>query len=90
MPYVQGISEKLTRIFKEHGVGTYHKPYNTIKSLLVHPKDKTPDMNKCGVVYEIACPECDEKYIGETARAMSTRLTPQSQIHNVSSGRALP
>ena len=74
LPYVQGISEKLTRIFKEHGVGTYHKPYNTIKSLLVHPKDKTPDMNKCGVVYEIACPECDEKYIGETARAMSTRL----------------
>ena len=26
------------------------------------------------MVYEIACPECDEKYIGETARAMSTRL----------------
>lgn len=49
LPYVHGLSEKLTNIFHSHGVGTYHKPYNTIRSLLVHPKDKTPDCNKCGV-----------------------------------------
>ena len=41
LPYVHGLSEKLTNIFHSHGVGTYHKPYNTIRSLLVHPKDKT-------------------------------------------------
>ena len=87
LPYVQGLSEKLTNIFRSHGVGTYHKPYNTIRSMLVHPKDKTPDSNKCGVIYEISCQDCDAKYVGETARAMSIRLkehlnpkTPQSAV----------
>lgn len=74
IPYVRGVSEQLSNIFRNYGVGTYHKPYNTIRSLLVHPKDDTPDVNKCGVVYEITCPDCDQNYVGETARAMSTRL----------------
>ena len=39
-----------------------------------HPKDKTPDLNKCGVIYEIQCPECDKNYVGETARPLSTRV----------------
>ena len=40
LPYMQGTSEALTRVFKAHGVGTYHRPINTIRSMLVHPKDK--------------------------------------------------
>ena len=74
LPYVKGVSEKLSNIFRDHGVSSYHKPMNTIRSLLVHPKDKTPDGDKCGVIYKINCPECEETYIGETARAMQTRL----------------
>jgi hypothetical protein len=59
----------------EHcGVGTYHKPFNTLRSLLVHPKDKTPTLNKCGVIYKIQCPGCPETYIGETGRALATRM----------------
>lgn len=80
LPYVQGVSEKLSNIFRDHGVGTYHKPVNTLRSLLVHPKDKTPDGKKCGVVYKISCPTCDETYIGETARAMQVRLTEHQRI----------
>ena len=74
IPYVHGVSEKLTNIFRNHGVGTYHKPFNTIRSQIVHPKDKTPDVNKCGVVYEISCPECEHNYVGETGRPMHVRL----------------
>ena len=52
--YIRGTSEKLARIFKKHGVTTYHKPTNTIRSiLLVNPKDKTPIEKKCRVVYHI-------------------------------------
>ena len=74
LPYVRGTSEKLARIFKNHGVGTYHKPFNTLRSILVHPKDKTPDAKKCGVVYEVQCPQCPEQYVGETGRTLETRM----------------
>ena len=43
LPYIRGTSEKLAWIFKNHGVGAYHNPFNTLCSILVHPKDKTPD-----------------------------------------------
>lgn len=75
LPYINGLSEKLTHIFRQHGVSTYHKPVNTIRSLLVHPKDKTPDSKKCGVVYQIDCPKCTDTYIGETIRKLETRVS---------------
>ena len=74
LPYMQGTSEALTRVFKAHGVGTYHRPINTIRSILVHPKDKTPDALKCGLVYQVECPECPLTYIGETGRTLATRI----------------
>ena len=74
LPYIRGLSEKLTHIFRQHGVGTYHKPFNTLISLLVHLKDKTPTLNKCGVVYKIEFPGCPQIYIGETGRGLATRM----------------
>ena len=74
LPYVRGVSEKLQRAFKNHGIKTYHKPFNTMKSMLVNPKDKTPITKKCGVVYHIPCQDCDKYYIGETSRSLGTRL----------------
>ena len=41
LPYVRNLSEKLTTISRQYEVGTYHKPYNTIRPMVVHPKDKT-------------------------------------------------
>jgi len=35
LPYVRGLSEKLTHIFRQHGVSTYHKPFNTIHQSFV-------------------------------------------------------
>ena len=59
---------------KKHGVGAYHKPFNTLHSILVHPKDKTPDHKKCSVVYEIQLSECPAQYVGETAHTLETRM----------------
>jgi len=55
---------------------TYHKPINTLRSMLVHTKDKTDHAAKCGVVYDIQCPDCNQHYIyiGEPARPLSTRI----------------
>jgi hypothetical protein len=74
LPYITGLSENLQRLFSNHGVNTYHKPSNTIRSLLVKPKDKLPKESQCGVVYHIPCPDCKKEYIGETARTLDIRF----------------
>ena len=73
--------KKLARIFGAHDVGMYHHPINTFRSLLVHPKDKTPDLQKCGVWYQITCPQCQHLYVGETGRTRATRMKDHTS-HN--------
>ena len=41
-------------------IGTLIK---TIRSILVYPKEKTPDAQKCGLVYQVECPECPLTYM---------------------------
>ena len=61
LPYLQGVSENwLTKVFKKQGVGTFRKPFKSIRQHLVHPKDPTHKERKCGVVYEIQCEGCDD------------------------------
>ena len=74
IPYISGLSEKLQRIFRSHGIPSYHKPQNTLRSLLVRPKDKTPKEKQCGLIYSFTCKECETEYIGETARSLGTRF----------------
>ena len=80
IPYVQGLSEQLHKIYKKHGVSTYYKPYNTIRNFLVQPKDKTPDTRKCGVIYHLHCKDCPQTYVGETSRAFETRLKEHKKL----------
>ena len=61
LPYLQGVSENwLSKVFKKQGVGTFYKPFKTIRQHLVHPKDPTHKERKCGVVCEIHCECCDD------------------------------
>ena len=39
VPYVKGLSESLENVCRKHGVQVYCKGGNTIKSLLMAPKD---------------------------------------------------
>ena len=55
---------------------------NTIREQLVNPKDPTPMEKKCEVIYKIQCRDCEEIYIGETARPFGVRF-----IEHVSSTR---
>ena len=82
LPYMQGTSDVLTRVFKAHGLGTYHRPINTIRSILVHPNDKTPDAQKCGLVHQVGCPECPLAYIGETRRMLSSKMRYHLSLWN--------
>jgi hypothetical protein len=73
IPYIQGVSDELGQIYKRHNIKTFQKPYNSIRSLLVKPKDPTKDCDKCGLIYGLKC-SCGETYVGETARAFGIRV----------------
>ncbi|XP_076455783.1 uncharacterized protein LOC143290314 [Babylonia areolata] len=67
MPY-------LSRKIRKLGVSVHAKPTNTIRSQLVHHKDKTDKLDTSGLIYQIDCQDCDQSYIGETERNLHIRL----------------
>jgi len=75
IPYLQGTSERISHAFKKRGFSTALKPHTTIRSVLVHPKDKLSTEQKAGVVYQIPCKQCDRTYVGETSRMLKDRIT---------------
>jgi len=78
IPYHGDLSEKLRRIYRDHGISTHFKPTNTIRQSLVHPKDKQPKGRLSGVVYGVRCAEdqdCQEHYIGETGQPLKNRMS---------------
>ena len=66
VPYYRGLSESFKKKCSNYGV--FFRGGNTIKNLLMAPKDKDPMMKKSGVIYSYKCGrvECDEEYIGES------------------------
>jgi len=55
------------------------KPFQSIRSLLVHPKDKLRPQDICECVYQIPCKNCKKVYIGETGRHFGVRLQERRQ-----------
>ena len=96
IPYAQGLCKGITKICGRYGIQTHFKDNNTIKNLLVSPKDKYPMANKSGVIYWFQCGAltCDGEYIGETSRTFGERfkehLKDPSPIHHHSSNTGHP
>ena len=69
----------------------YFRRGNTIRDLLVNPKDKDTILQKSGVIYRDKCGRvvCDEEYIGESGITFAERfrehmraLSPIHDHHN--------
>ena len=71
-PYFLGLSESLKQLFKYTLVKVCFKGQNTIKSMLMHAKDKVDPSLKKDVVYQWSCtkPNCKSSYIRETSRSL--------------------
>ena len=74
IPYVESLTEKLQRIYRKHHIHAAVRPTNTLKSILVHPKDKKDITETSDVVYDVPCGGYDKSYVGETGRQFGTRL----------------
>ena len=71
-PYFPGLSESFKQLFKYAHIQVCFKGHNTIKSMLMHPKDKINPLLKKDIVYQWSCtnPGCKSSYIGETCRSL--------------------
>ena len=61
LPYIKGVSNQLQRVFRQHGVPSFNKPFNTIRSQLVALKDKSELEYQCGVIYSMSCRACEKE-----------------------------
>ena len=65
-PYSKGLSESFRNICGKAGVQVHFKGVNTVKELLVAPKDKDSIIQTWSVIYRYRCdqPECTMECIG--------------------------
>ena len=75
-PYFPDLSESFKQLFKYTPIQVCFKGQNTIKSMLMHPKDKVDPSLKKDEVYQWSCtkPNCKSSYIGETSRSLSEHV----------------
>ena len=71
LPYVQGVTERVTRVLRPYAKVT-SKPEKNLRNMLVRPKDKREKHQNSGLVYQYER-ECGKVYVGETCRTLQTR-----------------
>ena len=76
VPYMKGLSESCKNICRRHSIEMYFKGANTIRQLLVHPKDKDDILKKSGVIYRYSWGgvDCEDEYIGKSGRTSAERF----------------
>ena len=92
----QCLCESIKKICGRYGIQTHFKGSNTIRNLLVCPKDKDPMVSKSGAIYWFQCGDlsCDDEYIWETSKTFAERyrehLKDPSPIHQHSNHTRYP
>ena len=87
VPYIHGLGEKFKRTCNKQGIQVHFKGTNTIKQLLMAPKDRESKLQKSGVIYMYKCPQinCTVEYIGKPGRTFGDgykeHLKVSSPIH---------
>ena len=76
LPYMQGISERISRILRQQQIQAAFKPLRTVKSWFSRPKaQEKADWPQYGIVYKTSCTNCSFAYYGQTERPLKTRIT---------------
>ncbi|KAK3735059.1 hypothetical protein QZH41_001737 [Actinostola sp. cb2023] len=75
LPYVKGVSEKISRVLKQHNLDVAYRPMTKLCNLFPRPKDRKDASSETDIVYKIKCSECDFVYYGQTGRSMKTRTS---------------
>jgi hypothetical protein len=73
LSYIGPQSHSVSNILNKHEISCVWGNDNKLTRLLGNPKDKIPNMKKSGI-YSITCKDCDEKYVGQSRRAIHSRF----------------
>ena len=75
VPYSQGLCESYKAICSKYGVQVHFKGENTLKNLLMFPKDREAISKQSKIIYLFKCgkTECDDEYTGESSRMFEER-----------------
>ena len=73
LPYINGISQPLTRLLRKHYIRVFNKPLKTLQQEFHSPKSRPPIDLQHNVVYNIFCADCPWSYVGDTGRCFETR-----------------
>ena len=75
VPYLQGICESYKSICGKYAVTIHFKGGQTLKNILVLPKDKDTTAKENRIIYWCGCDkiDCDEEYTGESSRTFGER-----------------
>ncbi len=73
VPFVQGTSQKLQRVARQHGVQLWHTYPGRLFDQFTHYSDKIHPSKCRNMVYCATC-SCEAQYVGETTRNLRIRL----------------
>ncbi|BHF68846.1 hypothetical protein SprV_0301188700 [Sparganum proliferum] len=74
LPYIDGVSEAVSRLLRPLGIGIAHRPESKIRHLVMRPKAPLPPGETTNVIYRIQCNSCEANYIGKTGKRLQTRV----------------
>ncbi|CAH8450356.1 unnamed protein product [Heterobilharzia americana] len=80
IPYKEGTSETIRRILNKVGIRVAFKPTNSLRGKLCRLKDPIEPIKQNNIIYQIPCNDCEVKYIGQTSRSGSVRLTEHRNL----------
>ena len=81
LPFINVVTQPLTRILRRHDIRVINKPLKTLQQEFLSPKFRPAIEHQPNVVYKIPCAYCDWCYIGETGRCFETRK--KEHVRNV-------
>ena len=73
LPYINGLSQPLSRLLRKHNIQVVNRPFKTLSQEFPSPKFRPDPKLQKDVVYKIPCSNCSWCYIGETGRSFTTR-----------------
>lgn len=74
VPYIHKTDRSVTKILREADIGVGFKPGRKLSSFFNLHKPPIENNKRGGSIYQINCKDCSLSYVGETGRALETRI----------------